>query len=397
MHIDMDNTVNNAKNFEKPMKFIIAPDSFKGSLSASEATNAIARGTRSVYPNAEIALVPLADGGEGTVDALVAATGGRYVRCRVKGPLGGTVEAAFGISGLNPRTAFIEMAAASGITLIEQSDRDPLRASTYGTGQLLLAAIEAGAKEIVIGIGGSATNDGGAGAMQALGVQFLDAGDRPIESPVCGADLINLSRIDVSGMRFPVGDVSVTIASDVTNPLIGPNGASAVYGPQKGANSEMVKQLDEALTHYANIIAETLSISIADLPGAGAAGGLGGGLIAFLKANMASGIDIILDAANFDIAVKDADWVITGEGRIDSQTLQGKTISGVMKRTRSHSKARVIAFGGAVDESARQSLIDQGLHAAVAVSPEGMSVKEAMANASTLLERSVAETISSLL
>ena len=379
------------------MKFIIAPDSFKGSLSASEAANAIARGIRSVCSNAEIVLVPLADGGEGTVDALVAATGGRYVRCSVTGPLGETIDAVFGFSGLKPRTAFVEMAAASGITLIDKADLDPLRASTYGTGQLLLAAIEAGAKEIVIGIGGSATNDGGAGAMQALGAQFLGDGDKPIESPIGGADLINLSRIDICGMRFPVGDVSLTIASDVTNPLVGPNGASAVYGPQKGANAEMVNQLDEALTHYANIIAQTLNVSIADLPGAGAAGGLGGGLMAFLKADMASGIDIILDAANFNMAVKDADWIITGEGRIDSQTLQGKTISGVMKRTRMHSKARVIAFGGAVDESARQSLIDQGLHAAVGVSPDGMSLEEAMANASRLLERSVAETMSSML
>jgi len=379
------------------MKFIIAPDSFKGSLSAAGAARAIASGIRSVRPNAEIVLVPLADGGEGTVDALVAATGGRLVGCRVSGPLGETLDATFGFSGQKPRMAFLEMAAASGITLIDRADRDPLRTSTFGTGQLLLAAVEAGANEIVIGIGGSATNDGGAGAMQALGVLFLDAAGNPMDGPIGGADLINLSRIETSGMRFPVGEVSVTIASDVTNPLIGPNGASAVYGPQKGANPEMVKTLDEALAHYAAVIEDNLGISIANLPGAGAAGGLGGGLIAFLKADMASGIDIILDAANFDMAVKDADWVITGEGRIDSQTLQGKTISGVMKRTRIHSKARVIAFGGSVDESARQSLMDQGLYAAVGVSPEGMSVEEAMANASALLERSVAETISSLL
>jgi len=377
----------------QPMNFIIAPDSFKGSLSASHAARSIAAGVRAVYPDAQVLLVPLADGGEGTVEALVTATQGRFVQCPVTGPLGSPVTAIFGFSGLDPQTAILEMASASGITLIPQSERNPLRASTFGTGEMLLAALEAGARKIIIGIGGSATNDGGAGAMQALGVRFLDKHGEPLPKPIGGADLIHVAKIDMSAITFPVDQIPIIIASDVNNPLVGPNGASAVYGPQKGAKPDMVKQLEEALTHYARIVEDTLGISIADLPGSGAAGGLGGGLTAFLHAEMASGIDLVLDAAHFDDAVANADWVITGEGRIDSQTLQGKTISGVMKRTRKHSKARVIAFGGSVDENARQSLQDQGLYAAIAVSPPEMSVEEAMASASRLLTESVAGTM----
>jgi glycerate kinase len=378
------------------MKIIVAPDSFKGSLSAAQAAAAIAEGMRSVHADADIIVVPLADGGEGTVDALVTATKGRFVDCDVLGPLGQVVHARFGFSGIKKRTAFIEMAAASGITLVDKSELAPLLASTYGTGQLILAALEAGADEIVIGLGGSATNDGGAGAMQALGVRFLDDDGNSLPCPIGGGHLDRLARIDMSGFKFPINDVRVTVASDVTNPFIGPNGASAVYGPQKGATPEIVARLDAALGNYAQVIERILDESIYDLPGAGAAGGLGGSLTAFLKATMASGIDIVLDAANFNICVADADLVITGEGRIDGQTLQGKTISGVMKRTQAYSEARVVAFGGSVDESARQALLAQGLSEAISVSPAGMSIEEAMATAATLLTAAAANYARSL-
>ena len=294
------------------MKIILAPDSFKGSLTALEAADAMAAGIRRVCPETEIVLLPLADGGEGTVDALVAATGGRIQSARVTGPLGEAVDARWGLLGPGGAAAVVEMATAAGLMLVPTTQRDPRKTTTYGVGELLLAAAQSGANEIIIGLGGSATNDGGAGALSALGVQFLDAHGQDLPEKLTGGDLTRLAHIDISGLQFPVGSVKVTIASDVTNPLLGPNGASAIYGPQKGASADDVLELDGALANYAAVIQRDLNIIIAERPGAGAAGGLGAGLMAVLGAQMQSGIDLVLDTARFDEKLVGADWVWTG-------------------------------------------------------------------------------------
>ncbi len=315
------------------MKVIVCPDSFKGSLSAVEAADAMARGVQLSASSADVQIevvrIPLADGGEGTVNALARATGGQIRKVKAHGPLMREVDSFFGISG-DGMIAIIEMAAASGLCLVSDEERNPLIASTIGTGELILSAVDAGVKKIVVGIGGSATNDGGSGAMRALGARFLSQDGEELSEG--GAALVDLAGIDMSGFRFPVGEIEVEVACDVTNPLCGSTGASAVFGPQKGATPEMVRLLDKALARYAEVIKNDLGKDIVDMPGAGAAGGLGAGLAAFLNAKLRSGIDMVLDAANFDEALSDADLVITGEGRVDEQTAYGKTIGGVLKR-----------------------------------------------------------------
>ncbi len=373
------------------MKILIAPDSFKGSLTAREAAHAMATGIRAVRPDAETVLLPLADGGEGTLDALVAATAGRWQAARVTGPRGEPVETAWGLLGPDGGTAVVEMAMAAGLTLVPAGQRDPHRTTTFGVGELLRLAGASGARRVVVGLGGSATNDGGAGAMQALGVRFLDAQGAPLPTPLAGADLARLARIDATGLAFPP-DVEVVIASDVTNPLLGPTGASHVYGPQKGADAATVAALDAALAHYARVIYRDLGVDVADLPGAGAAGGLGAGLMAFLGARMHSGIDLVLDTVRFDEHLRHADWVLTGEGRIDAQTLHGKTIAGVLRRCRAAS-VPALAFGGSVDDAASDALAAQGLVAAFPIVPGPMSLEEAMRNGSSLLTSAVARVI----
>ena len=364
------------------MTIIVCPDSFKGSLSSMEVADAIERGIRSITgADARIHKIPLADGGEGTVDALVGAKDGRVCTARVMDPLGREIEAFYGILDASV-VAVIEMSSASGLCLLSDNERDPLVTSTYGTGQLIEAALDAGALKIVIGIGGSATNDGGAGAMTALGARFLDANGR--ELPPGGAALIDLDRIDMSGFRFPVGRVEVEVACDVANPLCGPMGASAVYGPQKGATPEMVEQLDAALARYAEVIKRDLGADIADMPGAGAAGGLGAGLAAFLGAKLKSGIDMVMDVAGFDEALKSADLVITGEGRIDEQTAYGKTIGGVLKRA-SAAGVPVVAIAGSISGDLT-ALHDAGLTAAYSITSESVSVEYAMSHATELIE-----------
>ncbi len=372
------------------MKIVLAPDSFKGSLSAHDAAQAMARGIRRVWPEATIILLPLADGGEGTVDALVTATSGQKIAAQVTGPLGTPVPAFYGFLG-DSMTAVVEMAAASGLTLVPEPQRDPRHTTTYGTGELIQAAIDAGAQKLIVGLGGSATNDGGAGAMQALGVRFLDAQGSSLPVPIGGADLIHLAKIDRSEMRFPVGQVPVIIASDVTNPLLGPQGAAAIFGPQKGATPEMVTQLDASLSNYADILHKEIGRNVADLPGAGAAGGLGAALMAFLNASMQSGIDLLLNTVGFETQVRDADWVLTGEGRIDHQTLQGKAVMGILRRSRSLG-VPVIAFGGAVDEEAASKLYAQSLRTAVPIVNRPMTTQEAMSQAADLLEKATERT-----
>lgn len=378
------------------MKIILAPDSFKGSMTALEAAEAMADGIRRVCPNAELVFLPLADGGEGTVDALVAATAGRMQTAWVTGPLGEPVEARWGQLGSSGEAAVVEMAAAAGLPLLSAEQRDPLRATTYGVGELLLDALQSRAKRIVIGLGGSATNDGGAGAMQALGVRFFDLEGRLLPEKIGGRDLARLARVDVSGLRFPVGDVSLTIASDVSNPLLGPNGASAVYGPQKGASAADVAELDAALANYAKVLRRDLGKDVAALPGAGAAGGFGAGLMAFLDAHLQSGIDLVLDAAGFHEKLAGADWVWTGEGRIDAQTLQGKTIAGVLRRCHPQN-IPVIAFGGSVDDAAAEALASAGLRAAFSLVSGPMTLEEAMQDGKRLTAQAAARVMRLLL
>ena len=373
----------------RPLKIIIAPDSFKGSLSAREAAEAMAAGVRCAHPDAVLILMPLADGGEGTVEALVLATNGWRETSRVAGPLGETVEAAWGRLGPDGETAVVEMAAAAGLLLVPPDRRDPRRTTTWGVGALLSQAVGAGVNRIIVGLGGSATNDAGAGAMQALGVRFWDAAGDLLPEPITGGDLARVARVDASALRPLFAGVEVVIASDVTNPLLGPDGASAVYGPQKGADTAMVIELDAALTEYAAVLNRDLGRDVASAAGAGAAGGMGAGLMAFLDARMQSGIDLVLDAARFEEWAAGADWLLTGEGRIDAQTLAGKTISGVLRRCRPLG-IPAIAFGGSVDDAAGEQLAAGGLRAAFPIVSGPMSLDDAVRDGGALLTQTVA-------
>jgi len=330
------------------MKIVLAPDSYKNSLTAKQVAQSMRKGFEKVYPDAEYVNVPMADGGEGTVQSLVDAKNGEIVTEEVVNPLGGTTDAHFGLID-DGTVAVIEMAEASGIQFINRFTQNPYVTTTFGTGQLIKSAIKHGAKTIIIGIGGSATNDGGAGMAQALGAHLLD--ETGTELQYGGAMLKKLDKIDVSEMMPELNDVKVVIASDVTNPLTGPNGASHVFGPQKGANPEMVDFLDEALSHYADILKRDLNSDLEEVPGAGAAGGLGAGLLAFTNSEMRSGVEIVVDYTELKEKVRDADIVVTGEGQIDFQTKFGKTPIGVAKATKAvNPDATVIAIAGSVGE-----------------------------------------------
>ena len=368
------------------MKIIIAPDSFKGSLTALEAAEAMADGARAIYPAAELVLLPLADGGEGTVEAFVTAIGGQRMTTSVCGPRSQPlVNADWALLNPEGETAIIEMAAAAGLTLLPPELRNPLFSTTYGVGQLMLAAANSGAKRIIVGLGGSATNDGGAGALQAMGVKFFDAVGELMRTQLNGRDLIRIERIEMRGLSTVFSHVEIIIASDVTNPLLGVNGASAVYGPQKGATESIVAELEAAMVNYSGVLKRDAGRDVSNWPGAGAAGGLGAGLMACFDSKPVSGIDLILDAAGFDEKLQGVDFVFTGEGRIDAQSRQGKTISGLLKRCQKLGSFPVIAFAGSVDQEAAKAL---GLSAAVEIA-EGIEVVEAMRNARRLLSAAV--------
>lgn len=358
------------------MKIVIAPDSFKESLTAPEVATAIEAGFREVFPDAEYVKLPMADGGEGTVAALVSATGGELRETSVTDPLGGRITAHFGLTG-DGATAIIEMAAASGLALVLPPRRNPLVTTSHGTGELITAALDTGARHFIIGIGGSATNDGGAGMLQAMGVRLLDGDGK--ESGPGGGNLAQLDRIDVTDLDTLLAECRIEVACDVTNPLTGPDGASAVYGPQKGATPEMVATLDGNLRHFAACIREQLGIEVETVPGVGAAGGMGAALIAFLKAQLRPGIDIVMEAAGLDAAVRDADLVITGEGRIDSQTVQGKAPIGVARVAKRYNKP-VIAIAGSVAEDA-DVVLQHGIDAVFSVLNRVGTLEEAMAQA----------------
>jgi glycerate kinase len=312
------------------MRVLIAPDKFRGTLNARQAAEAVAAGWRRVRPHDELDLAPMADGGEGTMAALVAALGGVVVRVTVHGPRGDPVRAAFGVAGsAGGRVAIVEMASASGLGLLSDERRDPRRTSSRGTGELIRAALDHTPERLIVGLGGSATNDGGAGMAQALGAQMLDRGGREIGGG--GAALVDLDRIVVRDLDLRLAAVRFVAASDVDNPLTGPAGASAVYGPQKGASAEDVVLLDRALGHLAAIAERDLGVDLRDEPGAGAAGGMGFGLMAFLGARVRPGVDVVAEALGLSARMAEADLVITGEGRLDAQSLRGKVPAGVLR------------------------------------------------------------------
>ncbi|WP_027188631.1 glycerate kinase [Desulfovibrio cuneatus] len=376
------------------MRVLIAPDSFKGSLSALQAAKAMAQGVLRVFPHAEIDMVPMADGGEGTVEALVNATSGTLHTHTVQDPLGRPIEAVWGMLG-GGRTAVVEMAAASGLPLLHTHERDPLRACTHGTGELIATALEAlhssevtqsdpehtTLPRLVVGIGGSATNDGGSGALRALGAVFHDAQGAPL--PPGGAALASLKGVTLANLHPLLAKTSLLVACDVDNPLCGPRGASAVFGPQKGATAQQVQQLDAALHQFAKVSASATGKDMINAPGAGAAGGLGAGLLFYTPAQLVPGVSLVLEATNFAARVAKADLVITGEGRTDSQTMYGKAPVGVAKAAKAYGKP-VLCLSGALGEEAN-TLYSHGIDGLASVVCAIASLEECVANAHPLL------------
>ena len=357
------------------MKIVLAPDSFKGSLTAAEVCAAMEEGIRRCLPDAEIVSAPMADGGEGTVQSLVDATGGTFITEQVFGPLGEPVEARFGMLG-DGQTAVIEMAAASGLPLVPEDQRDPSRTTTYGTGQLIKAALDRGAETIIVGIGGSATNDAGAGMAQALGATLLDAVGEPLTCGCSGAGLAHLHHVDLSTMDPRIAHTRFRVACDVDNPLYGERGAAYIYGPQKGADKEMVVQLDAALRTFAEVVKRDLGLDVADIPGAGAAGGLGAGLMAFCGARLEPGVDIVLDAIDLAGKSQGADLIITGEGAINYQTAFGKAPSGPVRISQQVGCPNIVIAGG-VDLDANQ-LHEKGFGPLFSICNTAMPLSEAM-------------------
>jgi len=362
-------------------RFVVAPNAFKGSLTAEEAAGAIARGMRAALPTAHNTEIPLADGGDGTAAVLLRALGGELVSVCAQDPLGRPIQARYALVE-NGAAAVVEMAAASGLVLLTHEERNPLVTSTYGTGQLIADAIRRGVRKLIVGIGGSATNDGGAGALQALGARFLDSDGSELGPG--GAELARLARIDTRGLVLHAGEAEIVVACDVANPLTGSEGGSAVYGPQKGAALADVQILDSALHNYAHVIREQLGLDVEHIPGTGAAGGLGAGLAALLGAEIRPGIEVVMKAVRFDEALAYAHAVVTGEGKLDAQTGYGKVVSGVVRHA-SERGIPVVAMVGRVDASPQQ-VAAMGLAQAIPISPPDMPLEQAMSQAGELLE-----------
>lgn len=372
--------------------FVLAPDSFKESMTAVAACDAMQRGIQRVLPNARCISVPMADGGEGTVDAIVAACSGRKISVEVTGPLPHQkVPSYLGLID-NDQTAVIEMALANGIQLLEPMQRNPLLASTHGTGELIRAALDLGVSKIIVGLGGSATNDAGAGMVQALGAQFFDSHQEVIN--VYGGNLDQIRQIDLSQLDVRLAQTKMIIVSDVNNPLCGTQGASYVFGPQKGADEEMVKILDQNLSHFADVVESTLNVEKRDMAGAGAAGGLGFGLMAFANAEICSGVNFIIELCGLKEKIAQADYVLTGEGKIDFQTKFGKTPFGVAQVAKRLNKP-VIAFAGVVGEGVEE-LYDLGFSQIIGINPPNCELEYALKNAEIYLEKSCADLITSI-
>ena len=363
------------------MKIVIAPQGFKGGISGLEAARAIARGVLAAVPDAETVLIPVADGGDGTLHALVDATGGEIFTSTVTGPINQQVEAQWGVMG-DGRTAVIEMARASGLAMVPPRRRNPKVTTTLGTGELLREALERGYRRVIVGLGGSATNDGGAGMATALGARFLDSSGNSL--PTGGGALARLDRIDTSGIVDQIAGAEIIAATDVTNPLCGPTGASAVYGPQKGASPELVAELDAALLNFARVVSRDIGRDVLDIPGAGAAGGLGAGLMAFAGAKMRSGIDMVCQVLDFDSHLAGADLVITGEGRADRSTVFDKAPVGVARHARAHGVPTVL-LAGSLGEG-HEELYDHGVASVLCISDGAMTFQQALSRTGEMLE-----------
>ena len=368
------------------MKVVIAPQSFKGSISALDAAKAMEEGVRRVVSDIESVLVPVADGGDGTLETLVEATNGEIRSATVTGPIGKPVMAEWGALG-DGETAMIEMARTSGLALLSLDERDPLRATTYGLGEVIREALDAGFRSFIVGIGGSATNDAGAGMAQALGVRLLDEAGNDL--PPGGAALADLHRIDTSRLDERAVEAQFSVACDVSNPLTGPEGASAVYGPQKGATPEIVAQLDAALKNFAGVVERDIGTSINDVPGSGAAGGLGGGMMAFLGGSLRAGVDIVLDQVDLDDKLEGADLVITGEGQLDFQTVYNKAPIGVAWRAKERG-IPVVAVSGSLGQGF-EDVHPEGIDAVSSIVCAPMSLEEASTRAGELIADAVAE------
>ena len=366
------------------MRILLAPDSFKGSLSAPDVCDALAEGLRRVLPHASLRALPLADGGEGFSDALMAARGGRWQEVLVVGPLAAEqprVQARLG--WLDGNTAVLEMASASGLPLVSPERPDPLRTTSYGTGELIAAALAAGARHLIVGLGGSATNDLGAGMAQALGVRFLRADGTEVGAPLIGADLASVEAIDLAGLHPAVAGCRLQLACDVDNPLLGPRGATAVFGPQKGGTAESLARLERDLARLAALLEAAVGRPVASVPGAGAAGGMAAMLLALGQADLRPGIALVLEASGFNAALADADLVITGEGRLDGQSADGKTVSGVA-RAAAAAGVPVVAIGGAIGPGV-EALYPLGVAGLLSLVPGPMSLEEAMDRTPELL------------
>ena len=374
------------------MKVVIAPQGFKAGIPGLEAARAIARGVTAAVPDAETVLAPVADGGDGTMHALVDGTGGRVFTSVVTGPLGSPVEAHWGVMG-DGRTAVVEMALASGIALVPQRRRNPRLTTTAGTGEIIREALDAGYTRIIVGLGGSATNDGGAGMAAALGARFTDSEGRPL--PPGGSSLARLDRIDVSGLHPKLGEATIIAATDVTNPLCGPEGASAIFGPQKGANAEMVRELDAALANYARVVARDVGRDVLGVPGAGAAGGLGAGLMAFAGATLQSGIDMVCEVLGFDELLRGADLVITGEGRADRSTVFNKAPVGVARRASVHGVPTVLLAGSL--GPGYEELYAHNVASVVCIADRPMNFEASLSRSAELLEGAAERTMRLLL
>lgn len=403
------------------MKIVIAPDSFKECLTAPEAAAAIAQGLLEVVPQVQVDLCPMADGGEGTVDAIVAATGGQTLAADVFDPLGGPIRARFGLLGkgasaslpgevglvgamvasegdpaapdvAGAHVAVVEMAAASGIALVPPALRDPLRTTTFGSGQLIMAAMDAGAGRIIVGVGGSATVDGGCGCAQGLGVTFLDGAGRPIVCGLAGGGLKDIQDIDLSGCDGRIADVTIEVACDVTNPLTGSNGAAMVFAPQKGATIEVAEQLEEGLSHLVEVVRRMIGVDLAHMAGAGAAGGLAGGLVAFAGAKLRRGVDLVAGAVELRRRLAGADLCITGEGHLDAISMSGKTVVGVADIA-ADLGVPVVCIPGQADPDVPRDPFEM----VRPLANDTVSVEEALENCPALLRQRAAEVLRAFL
>ena len=374
------------------MKVIISPDSFKGTMSSVEAAATIEKAIKQICETIETVCLPVADGGEGTLDALVAATNGKFVETTVCNPIGCEIQARYGVLG-DGKTCVIEMAQASGITLLSKEERNPLKATTFGTGQLIDHALREGYRHFIIGIGGSATNDAGLGMLHALGVKFLDKALQPL--PIEVSSLEKLHRIDTSEMNELISQSHFTIACDVDNPLVGERGATAIFGPQKGVMPEQIKQFDEYLICFADVVEKEIGIRLHDYPSAGAAGGIGGALKAYFPSTFKKGIDVVLEALQYDEHLQNAQLVITGEGKSDIQTLAGKAPMGIALKAKEYNVPTVL-ISGVIDEAATNELQQLFAHV-ISVVGDDITPKESIGDPAKCLQERVQKAFQTIL